>query len=63
MSAGAGGQATISTSQYDLAQKQAQLVNCSDESPTAIINCLKTKPAQEIADTLEQFRVNLIKCF
>lgn len=58
MSASSVGQAVISTNQYDLAQKQARLVNCSDESAEAIVNCLKTKSAQEIADTLPEFAVN-----
>lgn len=61
MSAAAAGQAFVSTNQYNLAQKQARLVNCSDDSPSVIINCLKTKSAQEIADTLPGFAVKLLQ--
>ncbi|GJQ73730.1 hypothetical protein Trydic_g14064 [Trypoxylus dichotomus] len=56
MSASGLGHSTLPTNQYDLAQKQARLLNCTDDSPTNIINCLKTKTAQEIADTLPGFR-------
>ncbi|XP_034950414.1 esterase FE4-like [Chelonus insularis] len=41
--------------QKHLAEKQARFLNCSTESSKAIIDCLKTKPAQEIADTLSMF--------
>ncbi|KRT82519.1 hydrolase, partial [Oryctes borbonicus] len=37
MSASGLGQGIMSTSRYDLAQKQARLVNCSDDSPATII--------------------------
>ncbi|KAI4456238.1 carboxylesterase [Holotrichia oblita] len=56
MSASVLGQAITPTNQFDLAQKQARLVNCTDDTPVNIINCLKTKTAQEIADTLPGFR-------
>lgn len=57
MSASGLGQSVIPTNQFDLAQKQARLVNCTDDTPVNIINCLKTKTAQEIADTLPGFAV------
>lgn len=57
MSSSALGQVIIPTNQFDLAQKQARLVNCTDDTPISIIGCLKTKTAQEIADTLPGFLV------
>ncbi|XP_049801051.1 esterase E4-like [Schistocerca nitens] len=37
------------------AQKQARLLNCPDGTSQEIVNCLKGKDAQEIADTLGGF--------
>lgn len=59
MSSSALGHVIIPTNQFDLAQKQARLVNCTDDTPINIINCLKMKTAQEIADTLPGFLVNI----
>lgn len=58
MSATDEGTAMVSRNQYDVAQKQARLLNCSDESPAAIISCLKTKSSQEIAESRPGFAVN-----
>nr|QIK02110.1 carboxylesterase 10 [Holotrichia parallela] len=55
MSSSPLGAALRSRDQYNIAQKQAQLLNCPDDSPVNIINCLKTKSAQEIADTRSGF--------
>lgn len=65
MSSSVLGHAITPTNQFDLAQKQARLVNCTDDTPANIINCLKTKTAQEIAATVPGFRVNIFgfKCF
>ncbi|KAK5641594.1 hypothetical protein RI129_010141 [Pyrocoelia pectoralis] len=44
--------------QFNLAQKQARLVGCSDDTSENIIRCLKTKSAEEIGDSLGGFKVN-----
>lgn len=44
---------------YSLAQKQARFLGCPDDNPEKILNCLKSKSAQEIADTLPKFLVLL----
>ncbi|KAK9692517.1 Carboxylesterase family [Popillia japonica] len=56
MSSSVLGHAITPTNQFDLAQKQARLVNCTDDTPANIINCLKTKTAQEIAAPVPGFR-------
>lgn len=46
------------TNLFDLAQKQARLVGCPDDTSANIIKCLKTIPAETLGDTLESFRVS-----
>ncbi|KAK5641593.1 hypothetical protein RI129_010140 [Pyrocoelia pectoralis] len=42
--------------QFNLAQKQARLVGCPDDTSENIIRCLKTKSAEEIGDSLNGFK-------
>ncbi|KAK5641623.1 hypothetical protein RI129_010170 [Pyrocoelia pectoralis] len=49
------GQWPIGNHQFNLAQKQAQLVGCPDDTSENIITCLKTKSAKELADSLVGF--------
>ncbi|RZC31840.1 COesterase domain containing protein [Asbolus verrucosus] len=41
--------------QIELAKKQARFVGCPDNTPKEILDCLKTKPAEELANSLPQF--------
>ena len=41
--------------QFNLAQKQARFVGCPDDTSENIVNCLKTKTAEEIVETLGKF--------
>ncbi|KAB0794136.1 hypothetical protein PPYR_13756 [Photinus pyralis] len=41
--------------QFELAQKQARLVNCPDTDSESIFKCLKTKSAEEIGNSLYEF--------
>ncbi|KAF2891820.1 hypothetical protein ILUMI_14353, partial [Ignelater luminosus] len=41
---------------FKLAQKQAQLVGCPNDTSANIINCLKTKSAQELIDSSPGFQ-------
>ncbi|KAF2903952.1 hypothetical protein ILUMI_02214 [Ignelater luminosus] len=45
------------TNLFDLAQKQARIVGCPDDTSANIIKCLKTIPAETLGDTLESFRI------
>ncbi|CAH1107848.1 unnamed protein product [Psylliodes chrysocephalus] len=42
--------------QTDIAKKQARILGCPDDTSKNIINCLKTKPAEDFANALFQFR-------
>uniref|UniRef100_A0A1Y1JWV6 Carboxylic ester hydrolase n=1 Tax=Photinus pyralis TaxID=7054 RepID=A0A1Y1JWV6_PHOPY len=55
MSAHFFGQLPPVNHQFPIAQKQARLVGCPDDTSENIIKCLKTKSAKEIADTLRGF--------
>ncbi|KAF5277162.1 hypothetical protein FQR65_LT03868 [Abscondita terminalis] len=48
-------QRPIENHQFNLAQKQARLVNCSDDSSENIMRCLKTKSAEELGNSLSGF--------
>lgn len=41
--------------QLHLAKRQAQFVNCPDDTPENIVKCLKTKPASELGQSLPRF--------
>lgn len=43
---------------FRTAQKQAELVGCPSDTSANIINCLKTKSAQELIDSSVGFRVS-----
>ncbi|KAK5641621.1 hypothetical protein RI129_010168 [Pyrocoelia pectoralis] len=55
MSGSIMGNYPVLSHQFDLAQKQARFVNCPDRNSEEIIECLKTKSATEIANTLDEF--------
>ncbi|KAF2888198.1 hypothetical protein ILUMI_17975, partial [Ignelater luminosus] len=55
MSASAFGQWPVKPHQFDLAQKQARILNCPDDTSANIINCLRTKPAEELGNSLPEF--------
>ncbi|XP_044730506.1 esterase E4-like [Chrysoperla carnea] len=44
------------TNQLDLAKKQAELLNCPSDTSKQIIDCLKTKDAEEISTTFFSFQ-------
>lgn len=50
-------QTPIEKDQLKLAQKQARLLSCADDSSVNIVKCLRTKPAQEFAKSLPGFAV------
>ncbi|XP_060523214.1 uncharacterized protein LOC132700111 [Cylas formicarius] len=45
----------IKRDQLELARKQARLVGCPDDSPADIVECLKTKSADELGNSLPSF--------
>jgi carboxylesterase type B len=49
------GPAPLPRNQLDLAKRQARIVGCPDASPKVIIDCLKTKSAEELGNSLPQF--------
>ncbi|KAK5641626.1 hypothetical protein RI129_010173 [Pyrocoelia pectoralis] len=49
------GQWPIGNHQFNLAQKQASLLGCPDDTSENIVKCLKTKSAEELGDTLRGF--------
>ncbi|KAB0802381.1 hypothetical protein PPYR_04567 [Photinus pyralis] len=55
MSGSALAQWAIPDHQFHLAQRQARLVGCPDDTSLKIINCLKTKTAKELGDSLPGF--------
>lgn len=46
--------------QLDVAKKQAKLVNCPDDTAANIIKCLKTKPINDLSQSLPKFKVRLL---
>ncbi|KAK4874274.1 hypothetical protein RN001_013634 [Aquatica leii] len=46
----------VPNNQMDLAKKQAQLLHCPEDTSANIIKCLKSKSAQEIADSYPLFK-------
>ncbi|KAK9692540.1 Carboxylesterase family [Popillia japonica] len=59
MSASGLGQSVIPTNQFDLAQKQARLVNCTDDTPVNIINSQKQA---RLVNCTDDTPVNIINC-
>jgi carboxylesterase type B len=49
------GQWSLPTNQLQLAQKQARLVGCPDVSPTVMLQCLRSIPAQVLGNSLPDF--------
>lgn len=47
----------ISHNQMDIAKKQAKLVGCPDDTSANIIKCLKTKPFDDLSQSLPKFKV------
>lgn len=45
----------IGHDQLELAKRQAKFLNCPDDTPANIVKCLKTKPANEIGESLPKF--------
>ncbi|CAG9773584.1 unnamed protein product [Ceutorhynchus assimilis] len=41
--------------QLDLARRQAKFVGCPDDTPANILKCLKTKPANDLGQSLPKF--------
>lgn len=56
MSGSSLGNWPVPKNQLNVAKKQAKLVGCPEDNAANIIKCLKTKPAQEIAETLPKFK-------
>ncbi|XP_060522228.1 esterase E4-like [Cylas formicarius] len=56
MSGSPTSQWTIPHEQLELAKKQARLVGCGDATPADVIKCLKSKPANEIGQSLPKFQ-------
>ena len=52
MSGASTAQWDVPPHQYHLAQRQARLLNCSDDSAENIVNCLRSKSASELDDSL-----------
>lgn len=50
-------QTPITSGQFNLAQKQARLVSCPDDTSANIVKCLKTKSAEELGNSLAGFAV------
>lgn len=57
MSGSIFGQLPIGHNQFQLAQKQAQLVGCPYDTSANIVKCLKTKSADVLANSLSEFKV------
>jgi carboxylesterase type B len=53
------GQWSLPTNQLQLAQKQARLVGCPDVSPTVMLQCLRSIPAEVLGNSLPDFAVGL----
>lgn len=58
MSGSAVHQSSIPKHQKNLAIKQAQILNCPIDSVENMFKCLKTKPAQDFANSVPQFFVS-----
>ncbi|XP_056638299.1 juvenile hormone esterase-like [Diorhabda sublineata] len=46
----------LPTNQLELAKKQARLVGCPDDTAANIIKCLRTKPYNELGESLPKFK-------
>ncbi|XP_053620308.1 juvenile hormone esterase isoform X2 [Plodia interpunctella] len=55
MSASPSGKEEPGYDMYELAVKQAEILNCSTNSSEAIVSCLKTKTFKELGDSLPKF--------
>jgi carboxylesterase type B len=53
------GQWSLPTNQFELAQKQARLVGCPDVSPSVMLQCLRSIPAEVLGNSLPDFAVGL----
>lgn len=56
MSGSSYGNWPVPQNQLQLAKKQARLVNCPEDTPANIIKCLKSKPADELAESVPKFK-------
>ncbi|KAB0794137.1 hypothetical protein PPYR_13757 [Photinus pyralis] len=56
MSGSSMGTWPVPNNQMELAKKQAQFLNCPDDNSANIIKCLKTKSAEEIANSYVKFK-------
>lgn len=50
----------IPQNQLEVAKKQAKLVGCPDDTAANIIKCLKTKPANDLGQSLTKFKVRYL---
>lgn len=50
----------IPYNQTDIAKKQARILGCPDDTSANIVKCLKTKSAEDIGNSLLQFRVSML---
>lgn len=57
MSGSAHGNVILKTHQLDLAQKQARIVGCPDDNNANMMKCLRNASAEDLGNSLEQFRV------
>ena len=62
MSGSIFGNLDISDNYLELAKKQARLVNCPDSTPSEIVECLRTKPTDELVNSFFGFYVRFC-CF
>lgn len=51
----------IAHNQMDLAKKQAKFVSCPDDTPANIIKCLKTKPHNDLSQSLPKYKVGSVR--
>lgn len=58
MSGSPTGVMPIAHNQLEVAKKQAKLVGCPDDTPANIIKCLKTKPFDDLSQSLPKFKVS-----
>ncbi|KAF5306936.1 hypothetical protein FQA39_LY00166 [Lamprigera yunnana] len=56
MSGSSFGSLPVPNNQMKLAKKQAQLLNCPEDNSANIIKCLKSKSAEEIANSYSKFK-------
>lgn len=54
------GQWPLPKNQIDVAKRQARILDCPDNTTTEILNCLKTKSAEELGNSLSQMTVSFV---